>query len=190
MISLLERHGATVYVDKKDEALPKVTSRETATILRERIRHCRKFVLLTPQTARTAGGCPGSSDCRTGSRTQRTRPSCQAPIRLMTDSGPNRNTSGSTTGSYTVPINRIVPRLHGLESGEQHGDRVVVLAGILGLGHNPIATSLQRLHAGLPSHSRPVGARVRGRRPDRGADLRPFRWHRHGARRGRPPHSV
>lgn len=58
VISLLERHGATVYVDKKDEALPKVTSRETATILRERIRHCRKFVLLTTPNSKDSRWMP------------------------------------------------------------------------------------------------------------------------------------
>jgi hypothetical protein len=45
VIGIIERHGAAVYVDKKDEAFSPFTSRETATILRGRIRQSRKFIL-------------------------------------------------------------------------------------------------------------------------------------------------
>jgi hypothetical protein len=47
VIAILERHGAVVYVDKKDETLPSTTNRETASILKNRIKQCRKFILLT-----------------------------------------------------------------------------------------------------------------------------------------------
>lgn len=47
VVAILERHGAVVYIDKKDESLPPTTSRETATILRGRIRQSHKFLLLT-----------------------------------------------------------------------------------------------------------------------------------------------
>ncbi|MFG4657102.1 toll/interleukin-1 receptor domain-containing protein, partial [Acinetobacter baumannii] len=58
VISLLERHGATVYIDKKDEALPIVTSRDTAAILRGRIRDCRKFILLTTPHSKDSSWMP------------------------------------------------------------------------------------------------------------------------------------
>jgi hypothetical protein len=47
VIAILEHHGASVYVDKKDESLPPTTNRDTAAILRGRIRQCKKFILLT-----------------------------------------------------------------------------------------------------------------------------------------------
>jgi hypothetical protein len=45
-VSLLEEHGASVYVDKIDTSLPPITSRNTASILKGRIQECKKFVLL------------------------------------------------------------------------------------------------------------------------------------------------
>ena len=47
VIQLLEEHGASVYIDKKDDSLPKYTSRETALTLKERIRQSKKFIVLT-----------------------------------------------------------------------------------------------------------------------------------------------
>lgn len=46
IINILEGHGATTYVDKKDPTLPTVTSPQTAAILRNNISRCAKFVLL------------------------------------------------------------------------------------------------------------------------------------------------
>lgn len=58
VIALLERHGAVVYVDKKDEALPPYTSRQTARILRDRIRQSRKFILLTTKNSKDSRWMP------------------------------------------------------------------------------------------------------------------------------------
>lgn len=58
VIALLERHGAVVYVDKKDESLPPYTSRETAAILRDRIQQCRKFILLTTPNSKDSRWMP------------------------------------------------------------------------------------------------------------------------------------
>ncbi|WP_158816065.1 toll/interleukin-1 receptor domain-containing protein [Methylocapsa sp. S129] len=58
VIAILERHGAEVYVDKKDESLPPYTSRETATILRGRIRQCRRFILFTTQNSKDSRWIP------------------------------------------------------------------------------------------------------------------------------------
>jgi hypothetical protein len=58
VIAILERHGAIVYVDKKDESLPPTTSRETATILRGRIRQSHKFLLLTTKTSKDSRWMP------------------------------------------------------------------------------------------------------------------------------------
>jgi hypothetical protein len=51
IISILENHGAQVYVDVKDDSLPLIPSVETAQILRESLSSCQKFILfVTPHT--------------------------------------------------------------------------------------------------------------------------------------------
>ncbi|WP_234180007.1 toll/interleukin-1 receptor domain-containing protein [Sphingopyxis sp. NFH-91] len=57
-ITLLENHGATVYVDKKDPALPPYTSRATAAGLKNRIQQSRKFVLLASQNSKDSRWVP------------------------------------------------------------------------------------------------------------------------------------
>ncbi len=57
-IAILEAHGAQVYVDKKDEELPPTTSRETASILRNRIKQCSKFILLTTVNSKDSRWVP------------------------------------------------------------------------------------------------------------------------------------
>ena len=52
VIAILERHGASVYIDKKDDSLPPTTSRTTAAILRGRINQCKKFILLTTKSSK------------------------------------------------------------------------------------------------------------------------------------------
>jgi hypothetical protein len=58
VIAILEKHGAAVYVDKKDESLPPTTSRETADVLRGRIRQIRKFILLATETSKDSRWMP------------------------------------------------------------------------------------------------------------------------------------
>jgi hypothetical protein len=58
VIEFLEHYGAQVYIDKKDETLPPYTSRETAKVLRDRIRLCRKFILLTTPTSKNSRWMP------------------------------------------------------------------------------------------------------------------------------------
>lgn len=58
VIRLLERHGAQVYVDKKDESLPPYTSRETAEVLRGRIQQSRKFILFTTKNSKGSRWVP------------------------------------------------------------------------------------------------------------------------------------
>lgn len=57
-IRLLESHGASVCVDKKDESLPPYTSRETAKALRDRIDACQKLVLLATPNSRSSRWVP------------------------------------------------------------------------------------------------------------------------------------
>ena len=45
VVSILENHGASVYVDNADESLPKNPSVKTAEILRGNLRSTRKYVL-------------------------------------------------------------------------------------------------------------------------------------------------
>jgi hypothetical protein len=58
VIAILERHGAVVYVDKKDESLPPTTDRETASILKSRIKQCKKFILLTTNNSKDSRWMP------------------------------------------------------------------------------------------------------------------------------------
>lgn len=58
VIRLLEGHGGSVYVDKKDESLPPFTSRETATTLRSRIVESRKFILFATQASHDSRWMP------------------------------------------------------------------------------------------------------------------------------------
>jgi hypothetical protein len=57
-IALLEGHGATVYVDKKDPTLPPYTSKETAAGLKSRISQSRKFVLLASKNSKESRWVP------------------------------------------------------------------------------------------------------------------------------------
>ena len=57
-IALLERHGARVYIDKKDSSLPLVTDTVTAEKLRQRIKDCRKFVILTSENSKDSRWVP------------------------------------------------------------------------------------------------------------------------------------
>lgn len=57
-ISLLEGHGASVYVDKKDPSLPPYTDKETASGLKSRIHQSRKFVLLASSNSKDSRWVP------------------------------------------------------------------------------------------------------------------------------------
>lgn len=53
-IAVLEEHGASVDLDKKDPSLPPETCPDTAAALKERIKACERFVLFA--TRRSSGG--------------------------------------------------------------------------------------------------------------------------------------
>lgn len=57
-IRILENHGATIYIDKKDSSLPPYTNRDTATKLRNRINQSKKFVLLASDNSRDSRWVP------------------------------------------------------------------------------------------------------------------------------------
>lgn len=57
-ISLLEGHGATVYIDKKDPLLPPYTNRDTAQGLKNRINQSHKFVLLASKNSKESRWVP------------------------------------------------------------------------------------------------------------------------------------
>lgn len=51
VIEFLEEYGAKVYIDSMDNKLPEQTTGETATRLKEVIKHCDKFILLATKNA-------------------------------------------------------------------------------------------------------------------------------------------
>lgn len=57
-IRVLERHGATVYIDKKDPALPPYTSEQTAATLKKRIDQTKKIVLLASKNSKESRWVP------------------------------------------------------------------------------------------------------------------------------------
>ncbi|RKT34728.1 TIR domain-containing protein [Roseovarius halotolerans] len=57
-IRVLENHGATVYIDKKDPELPPYTSEQTALTLKRRIEQTRKFVLLATENSKESKWVP------------------------------------------------------------------------------------------------------------------------------------
>ncbi|MBV5324500.1 MAG: toll/interleukin-1 receptor domain-containing protein [Rhodospirillaceae bacterium] len=57
-IRVLEGHGATVYVDEIDPAMPPYTTRETAALLKTRIRQTGRFVLLASQNSKDSRWVP------------------------------------------------------------------------------------------------------------------------------------
>ncbi len=57
-IRLLEKHGATVYIDKKDPALRPYTSKDTAAGLKDRIHQSQKFVLLASKNSKDSRWVP------------------------------------------------------------------------------------------------------------------------------------
>ncbi|WP_245284877.1 toll/interleukin-1 receptor domain-containing protein [Bradyrhizobium sp. th.b2] len=58
VIAILEAHGASVYVDKKDESLPPTTNQNTASILRGRVKQCKKFILFTTVNSKDSRWMP------------------------------------------------------------------------------------------------------------------------------------
>lgn len=57
-ISILNNHGASVYVDIKDTSLPSVPSIDTAKIIRSALGRCRKFVLLVSTNSQSSKWIP------------------------------------------------------------------------------------------------------------------------------------
>lgn len=57
-IRVLENHGATVYVDEIDPAMPPYTTEATAAILKSRIKQTRHFVLLASQNSKDSRWVP------------------------------------------------------------------------------------------------------------------------------------
>lgn len=57
VIKLLEKIGVDVYVDWEDEDMPKATSGETATKIKEKIIQNRKFILLATKDAINSKWC-------------------------------------------------------------------------------------------------------------------------------------
>lgn len=58
VVFILESHGATVYLDKKDESLQTKRPKETATYLRDKISICKKFVLFASNNTKDSKWVP------------------------------------------------------------------------------------------------------------------------------------
>jgi hypothetical protein len=58
VIRVLEGHGATVYVDKKDPALTGQTAQAIATTLRSRVAACKKLIVFATENTKTSKWVP------------------------------------------------------------------------------------------------------------------------------------
>jgi hypothetical protein len=68
VVSLLENHGASVYIDRQDGRLPEFPSRETAEILRSAVRACPRFVLFVTTNSRSSVWIPWELGLADGER--------------------------------------------------------------------------------------------------------------------------
>ena len=71
IIHILENHGASVYVDVKDETLPAMPSVETAKILRNALNGCRKFILFVTTDSKDSKWIPWELGLGDGGKTPR-----------------------------------------------------------------------------------------------------------------------
>ncbi len=58
VVDLLEKHGARVYVDLRDDRLPKEPSSETGELLRDTIVACRKLILFVTTNSKESRWAP------------------------------------------------------------------------------------------------------------------------------------
>lgn len=58
VVRLLTGHGAKVYIDKKDPALPPYTNKDTATGLKKRIQQSKRFILLASKNSKESRWVP------------------------------------------------------------------------------------------------------------------------------------
>lgn len=57
-INFLESYGVNVYIDKKDNKLPKKTSKDTGEILKRRIDESKKFIVLVSENSKNSRWIP------------------------------------------------------------------------------------------------------------------------------------
>lgn len=69
VISILEEHGARVYVDLNDQRLPATPSAETGAILRETIIRCPKFVIFVTTNSKDSRWIPWELGIADGDKT-------------------------------------------------------------------------------------------------------------------------
>lgn len=58
VITILENHGADVYIDDGDERLPENTTPMTARLLKDSINECRRFVLFVTPNSKNSRWIP------------------------------------------------------------------------------------------------------------------------------------
>jgi hypothetical protein len=68
VIALLERHGAKVYLDKRDTTLPAITSPDTGAHLRTRIAQSKRFVLFATVNSKDSRWVPWELGLADGSK--------------------------------------------------------------------------------------------------------------------------
>lgn len=70
VISIINNHGGQVYVDSEDDRLPRTPNRETAELLRDSIKFCRKFVLFVTTNSKDSRWIPWKLGLADGEKSQ------------------------------------------------------------------------------------------------------------------------
>jgi len=70
VIAILEGHGGSVYIDSEDDRLPTTPNKETADILRETVKSCRRFVLFVTTNSKDSTWIPWELGLADGEKDQ------------------------------------------------------------------------------------------------------------------------
>jgi len=68
VMSVLQDHGGSIYIDRQDGRLPEIPSPETAEILRSAVAACPRFVLFVTPNSRTSVWIPWELGLADGER--------------------------------------------------------------------------------------------------------------------------
>lgn len=71
VITIIENHGGTVYIDNEDDRLPRSPTRDTAEILRSTVNSCQRFVLFVTTNSKDSRWIPWELGLADGEKGQR-----------------------------------------------------------------------------------------------------------------------
>lgn len=70
VISILENHGTSVYMDRKDPRMPEKTSKETGRLLRDTINKCKNFIMFVTSNSKDSKWIPWELGLADGNKSE------------------------------------------------------------------------------------------------------------------------